>query len=147
MFREHLPLRWGNQRRQADKLDPRFLVSDTVFTTLTVNHNWRTACHRDAGDLHEGFSNICGITGPEGKGWKGAEFLLPEYRIAIDLHNTDILFVDVHKWHGNTPFLETSPDYLRIAFVMYYREYMYKCKSPKEELFNIKMNQTGFLKL
>ena len=54
-FRELLPVRWGTQRACADKLDPRFLIDNTVFTTLTVNHNWRTACHRDAGDLHEGF--------------------------------------------------------------------------------------------
>jgi len=127
MFREHLPLRWGNQRRQADKLDPRFLVSDTVFTTLTVNHNWRTACHRDAGDLHEGFSNICGITGPEGKGWKGAEFLLPEYRIAIDLQPGDMLLVNNHDGiHANDELIGEDND--RLTLVCYFREKMVELK-------------------
>ncbi len=77
----------------------------------------------------------------------GGYFCLPEYRVAIDMHNEDILFADVHKWHGNTEFTGCSEDWLRIAFVMYYREYMYKCKSPKEELQSIKQKETGFLKL
>jgi hypothetical protein len=133
LFKEHLPIRWGNQRREADKLDPRFLVSDTVFTTLTVNHNWRTACHRDAGDLHEGFSNICGITGPEGKGWKGAEFLLPEYRIAVDLQPGDMLLVNNHGGiHGNDALIGDDND--RLTLVCYFREKMVDLKSWDYEM-------------
>lgn len=132
-FRELLPIRWGNQRREADKLDKRFLVDETVFTTLTVNHNWRTACHRDAGDLHEGFSNICGITGPEGKGWKGAEFLLPEYRIAIDLQPGDMLLVNNHGGiHGNDALLGDDND--RLTLVCYFREKMVDLKSWDYEM-------------
>jgi hypothetical protein len=132
-FRELLPIRWGNQRREADKLDKRFLVDETVFTTLTVNHNWRTACHRDAGDLHEGFSNICGITGPEGKGWKGAEFLLPEYRIAINLQPGDMLLVNNHGGiHGNDALLGDDND--RLTLVCYFREKMVDLKSWDYEM-------------
>jgi len=127
-FRELLPKRWANQRKEADKLDPRFLVEGTVFTTLTVNHNWRTACHRDAGDLHEGFSNICGITGPEGKGWKGAEFILPEFRIAINLQPGDMLLVNNHGGiHGNDELLGDDND--RLTLVSYFREKMVELKS------------------
>ena len=133
LFKEHLPIRWGNQRREADKLDPRFLVSDTVFTTLTVNHNWRTACHRDAGDLHEGFSNICGITGPDGKGWKGAEFLLPEYRISVDLQPGDMLLVNNHGGiHGNDALIGDDND--RLTLVCYFREKMVDLKSWDYEM-------------
>ena len=77
----------------------------------------------------------------------GSYFCLPEYRVAIDLHNGDLLFADVHKWHGNTPFKNCDDNFLRIAFVMYYREYMYKCKQPVEELFDMKMKETGYLTL
>ena len=132
-FRELLPIRWGNQRREADKLDKRFLVDDTVFTTLTVNHNWRTACHRDAGDLHEGFSNICGITGPEGKGWKGAEFILPEYRIGINLQPGDMLLVNNHGGiHGNDELIGDDND--RLTLVCYFREKMVDLKSWEYEM-------------
>ena len=61
--------------------------------------------------------------------------------------NTVILFVDVHKWHGNTEYINCSDDWLRISFVMYYREYMYKCKSPTEQLEQIKNEKTGYLTL
>lgn len=132
-FKELLPVRWGNQRREADKLDPRFLVDETVFTTLTVNHNWRTACHRDAGDLHEGFSNICGITGPEGKGWKGAEFILPEYRIGVNLQPGDMLLVNNHGGiHGNDELLGEDND--RLTLVCYFREKMVELKSWEYEM-------------
>ena len=96
VFKRELPARWKQQRAAADKIDPRFTIDDTVYTTLTVNHNWRTAAHRDAGDLNTGFSNICAFTGPEGKGWKGGEFILPEYRIAIRLDPRDRLLVNNH---------------------------------------------------
>jgi len=131
-FKELLPIRWGNQRREADKLDPKFLVDDTVFTTLTVNHNWRTACHRDAGDLHEGFSNICGITGPDGKGWKGAEFILPEFAIAINLQPGDMLLVNNHGGiHGNDALIGDDND--RLTLVSYFREKMVTLKSWEYE--------------
>ena len=133
MFAELLPNRHAAQRKEADKLDPRFLISDTVFTTLTVNHNWRTACHRDAGDLHEGFSNICGITGPDGKGWKGAEFILPEYRIAINLQPGDLLLVNNHGGiHGNDA-LDENYDNDRLTIVSYFREKMVELKSWEYE--------------
>lgn len=127
-FKELLPVRWGKQNEAAQKLDPRFRIDETVFTTLTVNHNWRTACHRDAGDLHEGFSNICGITGPEDKGWKGAEFLLPEFRVAINLQPGDMLLVNNHGGiHGNDELLGDDND--RLTLVSYFREKMLELKS------------------
>ena len=67
--------------------------------------------------------------------------------VAINLQNTDMLFVDVHQWHGNTDFINTNEYFLRISFVLYYREYMYKCKQPKEELLKMKMDKTGYLNL
>jgi hypothetical protein len=123
-FRELLPKRWNNQRIEANKLDPKFLIDETVFTTLTVNHNWRTACHRDAGDLHEGFSNICAL----GKGWQGGEFLLPEFRIGIKLESGDMLLVNNHGGiHGNDALVGEDND--RMTIVAYFREKMVDLKS------------------
>jgi len=127
-FRELLPQRWNKQNQEAEKLDPRFCIDGTVFTTLTVNHNWRTACHRDNGDLHEGFSNICGVTGPDGKGWKGGEFILPEYRIAINLQPGDMLLVNNHGGiHANDALIGDDND--RMTIVAYFREKMVELKS------------------
>ena len=103
-----------------------------------------TPVHQDSGDYKEGFGNL--ITYREGS-YDGGYFVLPEYGVAIDLHNTDILFVDVHKWHGNTEYINCSEDWMRISFVLYYREYMYKCESPTKQLQTIKQEKTGYLTL
>lgn len=131
-FRELIPGRWKAQNEQASKLDDRFRIDGTVFTTLTVNHNWRTACHRDAGDLTTGFSNICGVTGPDGKGWRGGQFILPEYRIAINLQPGDMLLVNNHEGiHGNDELIGDDND--RMTIVAYFREKMLELKSWEYE--------------
>lgn len=143
-YKELCPEHYKKQRAIADGTNKNYIIDNTAFTTVTVNRNFQTAVHKDAGDYPEGFGNL--IIYREGD-YKNGYFVLPEYGVALDLHNTDILFVDVHRWHGNTNFTDCSDDWLRITFVMYYREYMYKCKSPSGELERIKMDQTGFLRL
>jgi hypothetical protein len=128
-FKKELPKRWKKQRSAADRLDAKFTICNSVITTLTCNHNWRTAAHRDAGDLNAGFSNISAFTGPEGKGWQGGEFILPEYRVAIKLEPRDLLLVNNHGGiHGNAPLLGGDNDD-RLTVVAYFREKMLELKS------------------
>jgi len=143
-YEELCPEHYRKQLAIATGTNRNYRIGETSFTTVTVNRNFQTAVHKDAGDFPEGFGNL--IVYREGD-FKGSYFCMPEYRVAIDMQNCDILFADVHRWHGNTPFKECVGDYKRIAFVMYYREYMYKCKQPKEELQKIKQGETGFLTL
>ena len=143
-YKELCPDHYAKQKAIAQGTNQNYVIGDTAFTTVTVNKNFRTAVHQDAGDYPDGFGNL--IAYREGD-WTGGYFCLPQYKVAIDLQNTDILFVDVHKWHGNTDFINTEEDWLRISFVLYYREYMYKCKQPAEELLKMKMDKTGYLNL
>lgn len=143
-YKELYPTHYAKQKAIAQGTNQNYIIGDTAFTTVTVNKNFRTAVHQDAGDYPDGFGNL--IAYREGD-WTGGYFCLPQYKVAIDLQNTDILFVDVHKWHGNTDFINTEEDWLRISFVIYYREYMYKCKQPSEELLKMKMDKTGYLNL
>ena len=143
-YQELCPNHYAKQKAISQGTNKNYIISDTAFTTVTVNKNFRTAVHQDAGDFPDGFGNL--IAYREGD-WTGGYFCLPQYKVAIDLQNTDLLFVDVHKWHGNTEFINTEEDWLRISFVIYYREYMYKCKQPKEELQKMKMDKTGYLNL
>jgi hypothetical protein len=143
-YQELCPTHYAKQKSIADGTNRNYVIGDTSFTTVTVNKNFRTAVHKDAGDFPDGFGNL--IAYREG-GWNGGYFCLPQFKVAIDLQNTDILFVDVHQWHGNTEFVNTNEDFLRISFVLYYREYMYKCKQPNEELAEIKQTTTGYLTL
>lgn len=130
-FRQLLPNRWAVQRAAADKLDPRFVIDKTVFTTLTVNHNWRTAAHLDAGDLDMGFSNLTAVTN-QGKGWKGAALVVPEYRAAINVRPGDLLLVANHTAiHGNLSLEGDDND--RLSLVAYFREDMLQLKSFEYE--------------
>lgn len=144
LYEELAPEHYAIQKKYALATNKNYRIGDTVFTTVTVNRNFMTAVHKDSGDLPQGFGNLCVYR--EGH-YDGGFFCLPEYRVAIDMQTTDMLFVDVHHWHGNTPIKNASDDWLRIAFVMYMREYMVACKGPSEELARVKMDQTGFYKL
>jgi len=126
-FRELLPERYANQRAAADKLDKRFLVGqDTVFTTLTINKSFRTAAHRDAGDLGSGFSNLGVVS--TGKDFKGGYLVLPEFRAAVNIRPGDLLLIANHDAiHGNTPIesVTGNPDDIeRMSIVAYFRENM-----------------------
>jgi hypothetical protein len=144
LYKQLCPKHYAKQKAIAQGTNKNYVIADTSFTTVTVNRNFATAVHKDAGDYPEGFGNL--IVYREGH-YEGSYFCLPEYGVGIDMQNQDVLFADVHSWHGNTPYENTSDDFMRIAFVMYYREYMYQCKSPSQELFETKMRETGFLKL
>jgi hypothetical protein len=41
-----------------DKTTKDFYIANTVFSTITINRNFRTAIHKDKGDLPEGFGNL-----------------------------------------------------------------------------------------
>jgi len=130
-FKELLPSRWGNQRAAADKIDQRFLVPETVFTTITVNKTFRTACHRDAGDFSDGLSNLL-VLSNNGK-YRGGYLIFPEYRIAVNVRPGDLLLVNNHEIiHGNTP-IETYDDGERISLVCYLREKMLELGSYEYE--------------
>jgi hypothetical protein len=130
-FKKLVPWRWGNQRAAADKVDPRFLVPGTVFTTVTVNKTFRTACHRDAGDFTEGLSNLL-VLSNNGK-YTGGYLVFPEYRTAVNVRPGDLLLVNNHEiMHGNTP-IETYDDGERISLVCYLREKMLELGSYEYE--------------
>jgi hypothetical protein len=121
-FEQLLPKRYTAQRVAANQIDSRFLVPETVFTTVTVNKTFRTAAHRDAGDFSDGLSNLLTLSN-NGK-YTGAYLVLPEVRIAIDVRPGDLLLVNNHECiHGNTP-IECEEGSERISLVCYLREKM-----------------------
>lgn len=138
------PDQYKLQRAIADATNRNYVIPGTSFTTVTVNKNFRTAAHQDSGDFMHGMGNLCVYR--QGH-FEGCYFVLPEYGVGFDLQNGDMLFVDVHKYHGNTAFKNADPDYLRISFVMYYRENMIACKQPSEELAHVKHVTGNYFKL
>jgi hypothetical protein len=141
LYEQYCKQWYDKQMAMVRATDINYLIGNSAFTTVTVNRNFQTAVHKDSGDYREGFGNL--IIYREGD-WTGSYFCLPQYRIAIDMLNCAVLFVDVHKWHGNTPFHNLQEGDNRIAFVMYYRENMFRCGRPAEELQRTKMEETGY---
>lgn len=140
IFAENLPGRWKGQYDCASQLDPHFRIGDTVYSTVTINRSFRTACHRDAGDLCEdganqpsprGFSNLTVLT--NGKSFDGFYLAFPEYRAAVNIQEGDLIMMNAHKIHGNTPMITCEEGFERLSVVLYFREAMLDCGSHAYE--------------
>ena len=129
-------------------------IPNTAFSTVTINRNFRTALHRDAGDFKGGFGNLTVIE--RGK-YHGGYTVFPQFGVGINLRNNDFVAMDVHQWHANTPIYETEEDkaynetieqdyndnpevgteglykkYTRLSFVCYLREKIANCPNKEE---------------
>jgi len=152
-FKKLIPEAHKKQLCKASE-KPHLKIPKTCFSTITINRNFRTALHRDAGDFKEGFGNLTVIE--RGK-YHGGYTCLPQFGIGIDVRRGDFLAMDVHEWHTNTPIYETEEDkafnatlddvfkdnpnvgtvgiyerYTRLTFVCYLREKISKCPDHKD---------------
>lgn len=138
VFRSESPDRYAAQMAQVERTHPDYVFPGTAFTTITVNRNWRTACHQDAGDLRSGFGVLSVLS--EGR-YSGGYFVIPKYGIAVDMQHRDVPLVDVHEWHGNTELVGVSKYWTRLSTVFYFRSKIVGCRSLAEEL-EIAKNRT-----
>jgi len=154
LFKELVPDRYKIQHKRA-KSNPSFQIKDTAFSSVTINRNFRTGLHMDAGDLKDGFGNLSVIE--RGK-YGGGFTIFPRYKVGVNLRTGDFLAMDVHEWHCNTELTESADDkkyntslpevyvnnketgtqgieklYSRVSFVCYLREKLVDCKA-KESL-------------
>lgn len=131
-FKDLLPWRYGNQMEAASKIDPSYLVPETPFTTITVNKTFRTAAHRDAGDLDAGLSNLLVLS--NNGNYSGGYLIAPEYRVAVNVRPGDLLLINNHEViHGNTPIVTHDDVAERISLVCYFREKMLELGSKEYE--------------
>jgi hypothetical protein len=147
-FKELVPDAHKIQLEAVSK-KPLYQIANTAFSTLTVNMNFRTALHKDAGDFERGFGNLSVI---EWGKYHGGETLFPRFGIGFNLRTGDFIAMDVHEWHTNAPIVETKEDarfnkslpdirtreartgvigsqerYQRLSFVCYFREKIEEC--------------------
>lgn len=121
-FKDLLPIKYSAQKAATDKIDQKFVIPKTPFTTVTVNKTFRTAAHRDAGDFTEGMSNLLTLSN-DGR-YTGGYLIFPEIRVAVNVRPGDLLLVNNHEViHGNTPIVcEVGSE--RVSLVVYLREKM-----------------------
>ena len=139
MFKEACPERYEAQKKVVDQSSKDFIITDTVFSTVTVNKNFQTAYHTDAGDLKEGLGNLAVLSA--GK-YEGGYTVMPRYGCAFDLGSGDVCYFDVHEVHGNTK-MDSKTPFERVSIVCYYRENIKYCKTMKEELERAKKRKEG----
>ena len=140
LYKKNVPDRYKNQKKIADKTSPEFVIPDSVFTTLTINKNFRTACHLDAGDLADGISCMSLIR--QGA-YKGGNLIFPNWRVGANLDTYDLIIFDPHEFHGNTQIIKLTEDAQRCTVVYYYREEMQKCLTAAQELDQAKSRKPG----
>lgn len=134
LFKRYIPERYEPQKKAWYNTHEDFKIPETPFTTITVNKNFRTACHYDAGDLKEGFGNLGVLQAGD---YKGAYTIIPKYGVGVDVRSCDLAFFDVHELHGNTE-IKPIGNAERISIVAYFREKMTECGSASQELERIK---------
>lgn len=157
LLEEHVPDRYAAQVRYAQATHPDWIIRDTPFTTITVNNTYPTAVHTDKGDLDSGFSTL----GVMRRGnFEGGHLSFPQYGISVDMQHGDVLLMDAHDWHGNTPMhcsdcgeklrryehsceqgemraAALGEEYVspeRVSIVCYFRTKMVGCDSMTEEI-------------
>ena len=130
-FKNLIPARHQIQLERA-KLTPNYQIKDTAYSTITLNYDWRTACHKDKGDLEEGFGNLIVLEKSKSssgscKAFKGGYLGFPKWGITVDVRQRDFLAMDVHEFHCNTDIEGTG----RLSIVCYLRKNMIKCSGKK----------------
>jgi len=95
----YVPKRYAVQWARAEATDSAWRVPGTPFTTMTVNNTYPTGVHVDKGDLDAGFS--CLAVWRRGQ-YSGGHLTLPEWRIAVDMQDGDLLLMDAH-WSPRMP--------------------------------------------
>ena len=136
-YKKYAPNHYSKQLKKANQTY--FRIKKTSFTTITTNVNFQTTIHKDAGDDEDGFGNLVVI---ENGKYSGGETCLPQYGIGVDVRTTDILFLDVHEWHGNLPIVYEDKNALRLSIVCYLRKKLWELTKNKSKKFMIEHNKT-----
>jgi hypothetical protein len=129
-FFEHLdslylglcPRQHASQIKEASKTN--FRIGKTSFSTVTINHNFQTRLHKDRGNFKDGFALLTVL----GNSFTGGYLILPQYKIAFDIRERDLLCLNVNEWHCNSPITITHKEGYRVSIVCYLREFISKCE-------------------
>lgn len=138
VYKNYAPDYWNKQNETASITSKDFIIKDTVFTTITLNRNFRTFYHEDAGNLKKGLGVMTYLK--RGK-FSGGELIIPSHRIAFRFKNLDLIIFNNNILHGNTEIKSINNDFERITSVFYYREKMIFCGTAEQELERAKRNK------
>lgn len=124
-----------------------YQLVDTVFSTVTVNRNFRTASHTDKGDFKSGLAALCVVKGQ----YRGCHLAVPALHRSFSLQPGDVLFFDASQIHGNTevyPVSKEASTWERISLVCYLRNGLLSavCEAERRKVLNAKVAMGLFKK-
>jgi hypothetical protein len=111
-FRRERPGEYTVLRALADPIPRHLRIPGTAFTTGTVNLDAQCAVHADSGNVPGAYA---AMTAVEAGTFSGGVLVLPRDRVAVRLHQGDLLLIDNSEPHGNTPILGAG----RLSVVAY----------------------------
>src|SRR5437868_7155577 len=132
-FSDNHPVEWHNTIRYVQYLDKLYksifkddytkrkretkhitngLIDNTIFTTLTLNYNFRTACHVDNGNTHYSILTTIGQ-------WQGCYLGYPQYGVCVNVEEGDFLIMNTYEYHCHTAFAKQNQH--RMSIVTYSR--------------------------
>lgn len=133
LYKKLVPQCYRIQRALANQTA--YVIPNTSFSTITTNLNLVTAIHKDKGNIRftgiqtkkgspkNSFGNLVVIE--KGK-YTGGYTCYPEYGIGVDVRSGDFLAMDVHRYHGNLPIKQVTPNAERLSIVCYLRHYIWE---------------------
>ncbi len=120
VFRRVCPGPYARQLAAVAETNRRWVISDTVFTTGTVNRSVEFPAHRDRNNLNRSFAALTAFRSGQ---YTGGLLVFPRWHLAVDLTTRDVLLADtVTEPHGVTPLVGEPDEFERISVVAYFRE-------------------------
>jgi hypothetical protein len=99
LYKLYAPAPYERQRAEIEEV-PQWRLWGTVFSTIYLARNFRTAYHYDPGNL----KGVMTALMPMGN-FTGGELVLPRWRLSVAFRPGDVLFFDSTEiLHGNLPF-------------------------------------------
>ena len=126
-YKEVAPAHWEAQNRFATRVSQDFVISRTVFSSVSFNKHWRTFAHTDSNNHRPGLEALVVLTSGD---VRGGEIIFPRYRTGVAVGHGGLLVGDMHELHGNAPLLGPG---LRLSLVCYMREGISMCGTKAEE--------------
>lgn len=97
----------------------RYGGDNSFITTITINKDFKTAMHRDKGNLN-GYAVL--TASHIGSPFKGGLLHFPQYGIAVPLRKGDALLANINLLHGNDTIIYPNENSSRMSFVLYSRK-------------------------
>jgi len=105
IYKKLTPKVYKNQNMRAGKRN-HLRIPETPFSSITVNRNFRTALHTDAGNFNGGMAVMTALE--RGK-YSGGYTVFPQYGIGFDVRHGDVLIMEnCNTWHANTEIKESK---------------------------------------